>query len=187
MTKLKELFRKDKTEFAVMCILFLLGTAAYFMLGKFSKAIEIYMDELFYYDMGRDIFNGNGLLINNYMSSFEKIAYPLVIAPLFAIEDGVLRVNAIALLNSALMMSCIFPVRLIVKELGVSRKYRYILLLITVVYPDMMYSVTFMSEVIYWPILLLFIYVWILSAKAPKPITQRFLRRWHTSRISARR
>lgn len=166
--KIKSLLCGEKYEFAIVLFFYLAGTAVYFLLGNFSKAIYIYMDEVFYYDMARGIFRGNGFAINNFMPNFEKIAYPLVLAPLFAIKDGVLRVAVMTLLNSALILSSVFPAWLISRELGVSRKGRLIVLAITVFYPDMMYSVTFMSENMYLPVCLWTVYIWLRSFKTPR-------------------
>lgn len=77
-------------------------------------------------------------------------------------------VAVIALLNSALILSSIFPAWLISRELGISRKGRLIVLAITVFYPDMMLPMTFMSENLYWPLVLWIFYVWLRNFKTPK-------------------
>ena len=72
--KIKSLLCGEKYEFAIVLFFYLAGTAVYFLLGNFSKAIYIYMDEVFYYDMARGIFRGNGFAINNFMPNFENFA-----------------------------------------------------------------------------------------------------------------
>ncbi len=170
MKKLKALLFNEKNEYVLVLLMFLAGTAVYFFLGHFNKAISIYMDEIYYYDMARSIYKGNGFSINNFMPNFEKIAYPLFISPLFAITDGEARITVMSMLNSAAIVSSVFPVWLICRELGLSRKNRFIMLLLTVSFPDMMYSVTFMAENLYWPLLLWIIYVWLRNFKRPRII-----------------
>ena len=142
---------------------FLIGVLLHFYLGDFSKALVLYPDELRYYGIARSLFNGNGLDIRGISSGFQKIGYSLLLAPLFAIGDGILRVKLIGLLNSFVIMLSVFPIWLIGKQIGLDRKTRYLLLALTIIWPETMISMTFMSEVLYWPVFLLFVYIWLVN------------------------
>ncbi|MBQ9528203.1 MAG: hypothetical protein IJR68_11380 [Fretibacterium sp.] len=115
---------------------FLIGVLLHFYIGNFSKAIVMYLDELRYYGIARSLFYGNGLDIRGVSPGFQKIGYSLLLAPLFAIGDGVLRVKLIGLLNSFVIMLSIFPVWLIGKQMGLERKTRYLLLALTIIWPE---------------------------------------------------
>ena len=145
--------------------IFLIGVLLHFYLGNFSKAIVMYLDELRYYGIARGLFNGEGLDIRGINSEFQKIGYSLLLSPFFAVRDGVLRVKLIGLLNSFVIMLSVFPVWLIGKQIGLDRRTRYLLLALTIIWPETMISMTFMSEVLYWPIFLLFVYMWLVNEK----------------------
>ena len=142
---------------------FLMGVLLHFYLGDFVKTIYVYGDELGYYSLARSFFKGKGLIIRSVATDFQKIGYPLILAPLFSIGNPILRIGMINMLNSIVMMLSIIPAWLIGKEIGLDKRSRYGLIILTAIWPDMMASITFMSEVLYWPFFLLFVYVWFIN------------------------
>ena len=146
-------------------LIFVVGVIFHYFCADFSKAIETYPDELRYYTIARNIFRGNGLQIRGIDTSFQKLTYTWVLAPLLSISDSVLRLKIIGLVNSIIMMLSVFPTWLICKELKIERKAMYCVLLLVGIWPDLMLSMTFMSEVVYWPIFLSFVYLWILNTR----------------------
>lgn len=165
MIKLKE---NRYSELLNVIGIFILGVILHFYFADFSKAIDIYPDELRYYGIARSFYNDTGFSIRGVATDFQKIAYSFVIAPFFAIKNVVLRMRILSFTNSFIMMLSIFPVWLISKELKIDKRNRYCILLFTVLWPDMMFSMTFMSEILYWPLFLLFIYLWLVNEKRQK-------------------
>lgn len=147
-------------------VLYLAGVAVHFLLGNFSKRLTVYADELLYYTGAQSIFNGNGLMFINAHASFNKMLYSLVLSPLFTISNPVLRISMINLFNSELIMTAVFFVFLIGKEIDLNRGSIISALLITLLFPDMLYSISFMSENLNWPLTLLAIYLWLRSKRS---------------------
>lgn len=137
----------------------------HFTVFDFSRAIRIYNDELRYYDIARSIFNGHGLELRGIPTTFQKIGYSLILAPFFAISDVVLRLKIIGAANIVVMSLSVIFAGLIGRELKLGRKSLFFLVIITAVWPDMMYAMTYMSEVLYWPLYLLFIYLWLVNER----------------------
>lgn len=160
--------KTEKIDLTYLLIIFIVGVIGHFLLANFSKTIETYPDELRYYMIGRSIYLGEEISIRGIASNFQKISYAVLLSPFFAIENAVLRVKVISLFNSIIMMLSIFPAWGISKELNLSKKYRYCIIALAVIWPDMMLSMTFMSEILYWPLFLLFIYIWIINEKKQK-------------------
>ena len=137
----------------------------HFTVFDFSRAIRIYSDELRYYDIARSIFNGHGLEMRGLPTTFQKIGYSLILAPFFAISDVVLRLKIIGVANIIVMSLSVIFAGLIGRELKLGRKSLFFLVIITAIWPDMMYAMTYMSEVLYWPLYLLFIYLWLVNER----------------------
>ena len=146
----------------LMCI-FLLGSVLHYLYGCFSKSIDVLPDEIRYYSIARSIFRGDGLTFRGVATDYQKMGYTLFLVPFFLIKNGILRMKAITLANSLVMMLSVFPLYGIMNKLKISNKIKMVFLAIFIVFPDLMYSATFMAEVLYWPILLLFIYLWMVN------------------------
>lgn len=158
--------KTGKTDIAWALLLYIAGAAAHYFAGSFPKKITTYADELLYYTIAQSIHDGGGIMCLNAHTVFKKAAYSLVISPFFGIDDPVLRVEMITLFNSALIMTTLFFVYLIGRELGLNRGSMLAALTITAVWPDMLYSVTFMTENLNWPLTMLAIWLWLKSKRS---------------------
>ena len=140
---------------------FLFHAALLFSVFGFDRALRIYPDELRYYDVARGLSDGSGLTIRGEEASFQKIGYSLVMAPFFAVKDPVVRQKAIGLANIAVMSLAVWFVWLLGSELGLGRRAKCAVCFLTAIWPDMMYSMTYMSEILYWPLAVLFFLLWL--------------------------
>ena len=161
---------ENKMNLIVVLFLYIAGVIFHFCLSNYNKTISIYNDEMLYYVLARSIFQGNGLTVHGLNIGFTKIGYSLLIAPFFAIGNIQLRITMIMLFNSLAMMSSIFPAYFIAKELNIKRSGMYLFLLFFVLWPGLLMCETFMSEVIYFPLVLWFVLLWIKEQKAPDKI-----------------
>ena len=169
VTKIKAINANKMNWFFVLFI-YIVGVIFYFCLSNYNKTIAIYQDELLYYGMARSIFQGKGLIVRGVDFGFRKIGYSLLIAPLFAIKDVGLRITMISLLNSLVIVSTVFPAYFIAKEINMKRSGMYLFLILLALWPGMLMSETFMSEVLYMPLVWWFVYLWIKEQKAPDKI-----------------
>lgn len=134
--------------------LFALSCAMRFFLADFQKGIGVLPDEIRYLDLASSLFNDGQLVERGGLSSFQKILYPLSLFPAFLVDDPETRVRAIALLNSIYVSSAVFPALLLARRLFTSKAPVVVCLVFTLVMPDMCYSMTFLSECIYLPLVL---------------------------------
>lgn len=161
---MNEKINKQKTiNIVILLLIFIAGGLIHYFYGYFSKSIDVLPDELRYYSIAKSIFNGDGMSIRSFATDYQKMGYTLFLVPFFFIKNGLLRVKAITLANSFLMMSSIFPMYGIMSRIRISNKVKMIFLALFIVFPDVMYTATFMAEIMYWPILLLFIYLWMVN------------------------
>lgn len=154
-----------KKDIIWVSLLYAAGVAVHYLLGNFPKSISVLSDELLYYSMAQSIHNGSGIMCLNAHVGFNKVMYSLVLSPLFGIDDPVLRVSMITLFNSALIMSSIFLAYLIGKELELNRGGMIAAVLIALLFPDLMYSSSFMSENLFLPLVLLSVYLWLMNKR----------------------
>lgn len=152
----------EKTELLTIIALFLISVVIRFAIGNFPKLLETYQDEFFYYSYARGILQGISFLTRNIPRTFQKIGYPLLLAPFFGIENGKSRISAIILLNCTLISASVFPFWLICKELRLKRTLRIPLCVLLLLLPEFCISAMFMSEnaAYPWTFLLLWLAVW---------------------------
>lgn len=146
-------------------------------LSCFSKTIDVMPDELRYLDIARSLLIDGTLTIRGDESDFQKILYPLIIGPALLTSDTHLQITLISIINSIVACSAIFPAAIIARKLFHEVRWVIACILATAVYPDLCYSMTFMSETLYFPLALWIILVlWnLLADNVTHPKTIAFL------------
>lgn len=138
----------------VAAAIFVVSLIVRFLLADFPKGVGVLPDEIRYLDLASSLLNEGQLIERGGFSSFQKILYPLSLLPAYLADDPQMRVTLIALLNSIYVSSAVFPALLIARRLFATKVPVVICLLFTVIMPDMCYSMTFLSECIYLPLVL---------------------------------
>lgn len=149
---------KKHRETVVFWGCILAHTLLLYKICDFSKALTTYADELSYYNMAKSIFHGHGLTAHGVTFEFQNLAYCYFLVPFFGISNGILRVKVITFANSLLMSLCIVPVWLICKELELKQKDKWLVAALVMIWPDMLTAGTFMSENLYWLMMLSAVY-----------------------------
>lgn len=134
--------------------LFVVSLVVRFLLADFPKGVGVLPDEIRYLDLASSLLNEGQLIERGGFSSFQKILYPLSLLPTYLADDPQARVTLIALLNSIYVSSTVFPALLLARRLFTTKVPVIVCLLFTVIMPDMCYSMTFLSECIYLPLVL---------------------------------
>ena len=137
----------------------------YFVMFGVSRAVRVYPDELRYFGIAQSLFNGEGITIRTIPVSFQKIGYSLVLMPFFALKDALLRLHAIGLVNIVIMNLSVIFAWLLSREIGLRKRASLCIAVFAAIWPDMMYSMTYMSEVVFWPLFLMFMYVWAVNER----------------------
>ncbi len=166
--KITGVIKKEKTFVIILFFLFLFSVMVRFCFADFTKILQVYNDELYYWDIARG-FNKNGeILVRNLKYNFTNILYSFILSPVFFIDNVKISVKIVALINSILMSSVVFPVYFLSKKVCKTNFSILLSLLLILTLPDMTYSITFMSENSFLPIITWCFYFMLLSLEFHK-------------------
>ena len=157
-----------KNEWFICTILFIIAVCIRFVLADFVKTIHSYPDELIYYGISKSLAMGEGISLRNVPFDFQKIGYSCLLVPFFFIKNVFLRIKAISFFNCLIMSASVFPVLGIGRELKLGKKTSLFLVFLTLLWPDMAISMSFMSEIFYWPLCLSFVWLWLYGCRVNK-------------------
>ncbi len=155
---LKEVF-KDKKMFFWVVFYFTVSVLIRGFLSDFPKMMTVYSDELRYLGLARSIFHGNGLMIHNAPSSYQKILYSVTILPAFFFENPQIQIRVIGWINSILMSSAVFPAYGLAKRILKKDSLVHVVLVFLVTMPALVSTMYFMSEVLFLPLSLWIVYL----------------------------
>ena len=139
---------------AIAVLLFVVGTAAHIAWGWFPKSIDVMPDEMRYLDTARSLLAGNGLIMRGDASTFQKILYPISIMPALLLPNGIAQVQGINVLNSLYACSTVFPALVLARRMFRSTAPVVGSMAAALLLPDLMYSMTFMTESLFIPLTL---------------------------------
>ena len=162
--------RANRIDWCLLGLVIIAHTLFCFYVADFRRRIISYPDELVYYDLAKALFSGAPLNVHGAPYTALNLAYPLVLAPFMGIRDTVLRLRMIGLLNSVLLSVTALPVWLIGKELNLRRSYRWIAVIIIMVWPDLVISGMLMTEALYWPLASVAFLFCVKSFRTHKPV-----------------
>jgi len=151
---------------------FVLAFALRLLLGHWLGPIllNVYPDEFRYLHLAKSIAEGGPLLIRGLPASYQKILYPLLISPVFAIvRNSVAQVKIVEVINCLVMASTVFPTALLVKKLTPKPAVLLLTLAFVCALPDYIYTATFMCEPLYWPLCVWVFYLFHCAMAEEKP------------------
>lgn len=139
---------------------FLFGVCLCFLIGNFSKSLFLQPDEMRYIGIARSIANGRNITYFHHMvTNYQKILYPLCISAAYKFHDFHQQITAVALINAVLISSSVFPAYFLAKKYLNSKRMRLLVCIFTILYPEMAMTMTFMSESLYFPMVLWEIFI----------------------------
>lgn len=145
---------------ALVIVFFFISFFVRFGVADFLKQLSIYGDELTYLSVAKSISAGAGVLVYGHPFNFQNFLYSIVISPAFMVtSDDLLQIKIVALINALIMSLGVFPVYLMAKDLLQKRWGVIVACAAYLLLPDMCYSMTFMSEVLFMPLGTAAIYV----------------------------
>ena len=153
--------KQTKTNILIVFLVFVLSFILLGVLFSFPKQLKIYLDELYYYDIAKNLYNGTGLKVRMADYSFQKILYSIVIMPTFSISFATDRLKAIGWINALLISLGTFPAYGIAKRFFSDNKHIWCSMLLWFVLPVKIYGIGFMSEILAIPLSLIFVYLFI--------------------------
>ena len=149
------MFKKENRTLTLVFLLILISSAVIrVILSIFPKSAYTYNDELFYLELSQNLFLRGSLTVYGSPIHFTKLLYSVILAPFYAVSDGVLRTQLISGFNALLISSALIPGYLLARRI-LKKNWQIILaLLILALSPNLLFSITFMSENLYYPLLL---------------------------------
>ena len=135
-------------------LLLLISTAVRFLLSFYSKTAVTYNDELFYLELSQNIWLRGTLNVYAAPIRFTKLLYPLLLSPFYAVGDGLLRTRLISAFNTLLISSSLIPGYLLAKRVLKKDSHIMLALVVLALSPNLLFSLTFMAENLYYPLLL---------------------------------
>lgn len=145
----------------VSLLLFLISAVFYGVISDFPKVISGYPDELRYVGIGRSLAAGEGLKLHGAESDFQKILYSICIMPAFFLKSTAHQIRMVGYLNSLLMASSVVPIYALCRSILREDKQIAQVLALWFTFPAFVYTIYFMSEVIYLPLSLWVVFlVW---------------------------
>ena len=149
------MLKKENRTLTLAFLLILISSAIIrVVLSIFPKSAYTYNDELFYLELSQNLFLRGSLTVYGSPIHFTKLLYSVILAPFYAISDGVLRTQLISGFNALLISSALIPGYLLARRI-LKKNWQIILaLLFLALSPNLFFSITFMSENLYYPLLL---------------------------------
>ena len=153
--------RKSETLLLVLLAiaLFLGAFIVHVILGDYPKGIDVLPDERRYLEIARSLFAGEGLIMRGAPSDFQKILYPVSLFPALLAPDGADQIRIVGVLNSLYACSTVFPAFALARKLFRKPWVVAGCMVIALITPDLMYSMTFMSESVYMPLTLWLVFL----------------------------
>ena len=165
---------RKKQTLVFLCIL-AASTVLRIVLSVFQKNAAIYADELFYTELAQNIWT-SGVTVYETPLRFTKLLYPLLLSPFYLISNGPLRTAAISVFNALLLSSSLVPGWLLARRILKKDSQVFLSLLFLTLSANLFFSVTFMSENLYYPLLLWGFYAaYRFFADSKKPLHALFL------------
>ena len=149
------MLKKENRTLTLAFLLILISSAVIrVILSIFPKSAYTYNDELFYLELSQNLFLRGSLTVYGSPIHFTKLLYSVILAPFYAVSDGVLRTQLISGFNALLISSSLIPGYLLARRI-LKKNWQIILaLLFLALSPNLLFSITFMSENLYYPLLL---------------------------------
>lgn len=147
-------------EKSFLFLAFLFSVSLCFIIGNFSKRMFLEPDEVRYIGIARSIASGRSITyIHHIVTDFQKILYPLCISAAYKLHDFHWQVTVVALINAILASSSVFPAYFLAKKYLNSKKMNLLVCIFTILSPEMAMTMTFMSESLYFPMVLWEIFI----------------------------
>ena len=135
-------------------LLLLVSTAVRLFLSIYQNSAIIYPDELYTLELAQNIWHKASFSVYGTPANYLGILYPLLLSPFYLITDGILRNLLISAFNAVLISSSLIPAYLLARRILKNNTHIALALLAVALSPNLLFSLTYMSENLYLPLLL---------------------------------
>jgi hypothetical protein len=140
------------------------------LLARDLVAPFILVDELIWSEVARGIADAGEPLLRDQPDPGYSVVYPLVIAPVYALLDGLVDAYAgVKTLNALVMSLAAVPAYFLARRV-VGPGLALLGALLAVALPSLVYTGTVMTENVFYPVFLTFVLVLVLLLEQPTPV-----------------
>lgn len=146
-------------DWALLLIVYLGSVALRTLLSYyFLPYMCILIDENLYFNLAQSIWSEGIVAYHGQPMNYDSLLYPLVISPFFALPASVNIQRVLQLFNAFLINAAIFPAWMLSRKVTKDRKSSWVVVLFTLLMPDMAMNSAIMTESLGFPLLLLAAY-----------------------------
>ena len=127
----------------------------------------IFVDELIYSELGKSLAAGDGYSVRGLSTSGYSLLYPLLIAPAYALFDGLPDAYAFAKSINAVAMSLAAVPTFLIARRVVRPSLALLGAATAVALPSMAYTATLTTESLFYPVALTFVWLLLRYLEAP--------------------
>ena len=138
-------------------IILFVSAAVRCVISAFPK-VPVYQDEVLNLEIAQNIWLNGSASLFQAQPHYSKLLYPLFLAPFYAIGNGSFRLIAISVFNAILISSSLIPAYLLARRVLRNPRHVFLALMVLAVSPNLLFSVSYLSENLYYPLLLWGIY-----------------------------
>lgn len=150
VSKAEKIYKNKELYFVIL--FFILSSLLRTLLALLYCEFTVFFDELVHWKIANNIANGSGIALRGYKIPRTDILYSLIISITGWIKDPIFAHKIVFVLNSLMMSSVVFPVYLLSKKLKVERKYIYIIILLSILVPELTYTGMALQENLMYPL-----------------------------------
>lgn len=152
-------------------LLLFISAAVHLIFSVYQKTALVYDDELYTLELAQNIWLRGSYSVYSSPAPFVGILYPLLLSPFYAISSGTLRTLFISAFNALLISSSLIPGYLLARQILRKPWQIMVALIALALSPNLLFSLTFMSENLWLPLLLWTFWALhrLLSEKANRP------------------
>ena len=152
MNKNDHVNQTPKAVFLFFVILLVLSTAARVFLSLYDR-LPLSFTEQSSLLLSRSLFRGSFISLTEPVHR-GTILYSLLLAPFSLISDSLLRLRLISAFNAVLLSSSLIPGYLLARRILKKPSHIILSLLVLALSPNLLFSLSFMPENLYYPLLL---------------------------------
>lgn len=161
MAKIRTFLEKGFNIYIILIFTFVLSVMIRIGIGLVCGQMNVFYDELLHWNLSKSVYYHLGSNFRNDILSYKEILYSVVLSVTHAFGNAETHYHIAVGINSVLMSSVIFPVYFMAYRFLHSRYRSFLIGVISILVPEMYYTVKLLQENLYYPMVIWFFYIFI--------------------------
>lgn len=150
--------------------LFCVGVCVRALLAfRFASSLFVWRDESIYFNLARSLWTTGKIAYRGQPIHYDSLLYPILLAPLFSLQQYVNIHKVIQLFNCLAMNAAVFPVWFLAYELSQSKRIAWVMAVFALILPDFLMTGIMMTESVVYPLLMGTFYILHKAISTRKP------------------